>query len=363
MSCLRLIADDLTGALDSAAQFTGALGPLPVLTKPDVAQPPGSFVLNLSCRDGTAVEAIALSRRTVPSFRGADIAYKKIDSLLRGHWAAELAAILATGIFQRVILAPAFPAQGRFTIDGIQVIAKPGGLFERIGDPMAALSSHGIGRDGGQTDRTEVILADARSDADLSKVVSRFRDAPCTLWCGAAGLAQALAGKPAVPIRRESAPHLVVVGSHHPVTLDQINRFAASFPGCIVRFRSDGVAGAEAIQEVMRARGTCIAIPDIPLGQSPLDAALLIDDWIGTLTRHLAAPAVLTVVGGETFASCCRHLGADTLSVEGECEPGIPASRMTIGLWRGTLCFSKSGAFGSPDWLLHHTGASRTALN
>ena len=52
MTILRLIADDLTGALDTAAQFTGRTGPLPVLLDQTTAAPEGSYAVNLSCRDG-----------------------------------------------------------------------------------------------------------------------------------------------------------------------------------------------------------------------------------------------------------------------------------------------------------------------
>jgi uncharacterized protein YgbK (DUF1537 family) len=62
----------------------------------------------------------------------------------------------------------------------------------------------------------------------------------------------------------------------------------------------------------------------------------------------------LTVVGGETFAGVCRALRATRLRVDGEFLHGVPASRMESGLWSGTFCASKSGAFGEPDWLLKH---------
>ena len=59
MTTLRLIADDLTGALDTAAQFTGRIGPLPVLLDRTTAAREGSYALNLSCRDGDLKTAVA----------------------------------------------------------------------------------------------------------------------------------------------------------------------------------------------------------------------------------------------------------------------------------------------------------------
>ena len=105
---------------------------------------------------------------------------------------------------------------------------------------------------------------------------------------------------------------------------------------------------------MLLTHGRCVAQPDLPPGLAPADAALRIAAWIGALGRHLDAPPVLTVVGGETFAALCRGLGASRLAVEGECEPGIPVSRMASGRWQGTACFSKSGAFGKARWLVEH---------
>lgn len=70
MTILRLIADDLTGALDTAAQFTGRIGPLPVLLGRTISAPEGSYVLNLFCRDGDEKWAIALTRESVRCFSG-----------------------------------------------------------------------------------------------------------------------------------------------------------------------------------------------------------------------------------------------------------------------------------------------------
>ena len=59
MTILRLIADDLTGALDTAAQFTGLIVPLPVLLDRTTAKPEASYALDLSCRDGEEAGAVA----------------------------------------------------------------------------------------------------------------------------------------------------------------------------------------------------------------------------------------------------------------------------------------------------------------
>jgi hypothetical protein len=50
---MRLLADDLTGALDSTARFTRELGPIPVYLEPDVLGISGHAAVDLACRDGS----------------------------------------------------------------------------------------------------------------------------------------------------------------------------------------------------------------------------------------------------------------------------------------------------------------------
>jgi uncharacterized protein YgbK (DUF1537 family) len=95
-------------------------------------------------------------------------------------------------------------------------------------------------------------------------------------------------------------------------------------------------------------------VPDLPSGLTEMDAAERIARGMELLSGRLPPLGGLTVVGGETFAALCRVLKATGLSVDGEFLHGVPASRMESGLCSGTLCASKSGAFGEPDWLLKH---------
>jgi uncharacterized protein YgbK (DUF1537 family) len=362
VTILRLIADDLTGALDSAAQFTGFAGPLQVLLETPVTHPAGSFALDLSCRDGPEAAAVTAVQASASCYRGADIAFKKIDSLLRGHWAAELAALAQARLFRRIILAPAFPAQRRVTLHGRQAIWEASGDVTPIAiDPGAELSRRGVTvrRDGDRVfasdSETAVYLCDASTQADLDEIVRREsaeRDA--VLWCGAAGLALALAGQPPGTVAPGGRAHLVIIGSNHPVTLGQVAALTGAHPAWIGSFDADGRASASRIMRTMERHGRCVVAADLPPGLAPAEAAQLFASWFADMVPHLVPPEVLTVVGGETFATMCRSLGARALAVEGECQPGIPASRMISGRWSGVSCFSKSGAFGEPDWLRAH---------
>ena len=85
MTIVRLLADDLTGALDTAAEFVPLTGELPVFWPGGSRQElVGSLGLDSGTRERDPKAAAAEVARLAPSLNGADIAFKKIDSLLRG---------------------------------------------------------------------------------------------------------------------------------------------------------------------------------------------------------------------------------------------------------------------------------------
>ena len=349
MMTLRLIADDLTGALDTAAQFTGRIGPLPVLLDRTVERLQGSYVLDLSCRESDEQTAVAVTRDSLRCYSGADLAFKKIDSLLRGHWAAELAEIVQSGMFRRIVLAPAVPAHGRVTRGGLQILARASGDPVLIKDIEAELERHGAS----SRASSEIVVLDAENDSDLDAIAERHATESETLWCGAAGLARALAREPPRPARPLKKPHLVIVGSRHPVTLRQIEAFGAARPDCVAPMSVDpGFIGR--VRTTLETFGTCVVLPDLPSGLTETEAADRILQGLRLLSGRLPPLGGLTVIGGETFAALCRVLKATRLCVDGEFLHGVPASRIESGLFSGTFCASKSGAFGEPDWLLNH---------
>ena len=350
MTTLRLIADDLTGALDTAAQFTGAIGSLPVLLDQAITAPEGSFALDLSCRDGDERTAVACTRDSLHCYANADLAFKKIDSLMRGHWAAELAEIAKSGMFRRIVVAAAVPAQGRLTRGGLQMLAQPSGDPVLIKDVAAELERQGVSPRGVDC---EIVVADAESDADLDAIANRYANEPATLWCGAAGLARALAREPARAAQPLNQPHLVIVGSRHSVTLRQIEVFAAAHPDRLAPM-ADEPGFVDRVRTTLETFGCCVVLPALPAGLTELEAAERIARGVERLAGQLPPLGGLTVIGGETFAGLCRVVKATRLRVEGEFLHGVPFSRMASGLWSGAFCASKSGAFGEPDWLLKH---------
>lgn len=131
---LRLIADDLTGALDSAVELTGLCGSAP-LRWTDDAGLAGSLAVDAGTREAPREGAVARLRRLAPMLCGADIAFKKIDSLLRGHVAAELAACMAAGDWRHVVLALAFPSRGASRVAAACWCGRPAGRRSKLWHP------------------------------------------------------------------------------------------------------------------------------------------------------------------------------------------------------------------------------------
>lgn len=337
MTRFRLLADDLTGALDSAAKFCPAFGPVPVAWADDVLAP--VLALDSFTRDVDAATARARVAALAPALATAEMVYKKLDSLLRGHVAVEIAACQRAGIFDAVVIAPAFPAQGRITRDGRQLAHGSDVGVDLVGD----LAEQGIPvarRRPGDDLPPGVSFWDAETDADLAAIAGLERRR--VLWCGTAGLAGALShalsphrgpppGAAALP-----RPIVALVGSDHPVAKTQLSACAAR------------VVLAGNTEEIPDGAAVHVAIPP---GTGRAEAAERIAAAFMELIARLDRPGTLVVTGGETLRRVCVALGAGALAVDGEIAPGVPVSRLLGGRWDGLRVVSKSGAFGDTGLL------------
>lgn len=125
MPDIVIIADDLSGAADCGIVCAGAgLDTLVVLGQLDREPAVAVLAIDGDTRSRRKADAVAETERLVRTHapRGRTL-FRKIDSTLRGHVAAELAATLAVRRESGravIVLAPAFPATGRTTREGHQ---------------------------------------------------------------------------------------------------------------------------------------------------------------------------------------------------------------------------------------------------
>lgn len=291
-----LIADDLTGACDSAAPFLSG-GRVVVTIWPALPAAGSAECLAVSTEsrsDVEAPEARARTRKAVAHLAGesATLLFKKVDSRLRGEVRAELEGALEAWP-GTILLAPALPGEGRITRDGLQLTPE-----EEI-DLRAMIS--GLER---------VRLLDAATDADLDRVAEEVLACQSILPAGTAGLAAALARR--LPNKARSGPAwpavhnpLGLVGSKTETSAEQVERARAA--GWEVRRRSR-------------------------------------DDAV-ELDGHDA----LFLSGGSTAAGVITALGASALELAGEVLPRIPVGRLRGGPHEGLTVCLKSGGFGGPD--------------
>ena len=359
MQPVRILADDLTGALDTAGCFASAASPLPVMFDAALLPDGKRWAASTGSRDLAESEAVARNARFLPIFaRHGGIAFKKIDSLLRGHVAAEIALHVRRGDFDTTVIAPAFPALGRVTRNGRQWAKLAGqNNYGMVGpDLVSDFARFGIDLKLGLSNAPQfgsprIILADAETDDDLKTIVDAGLRCGRVLWCGCAGLAGILAGGG----ERASAPKaprmLVVCGTRHPVASLQIEQLDENAACVRLRPNGDLAAVARTVNERLRdGRWAALAV-DLP--ELSADAAReMLGKMMDALFPQLDRPDALFVMGGDTLAICCGALGAKSLAVRGLLKRGIPISEFADGAWTGMPVISKSGAFGAEDTLI-----------
>ncbi len=193
-----------------------------------------------------------------------------------------------------------------------------------------------------------VSLWDAETDADLAAIVAAAVNLPGrVLWCGSGGLAGALAANAPVPAPQLPTPILALIGSDHPVSVGQLSAAWKQ----VQRIARGSPDEADVIARRLARANTAVAVM-LPPGTDRTAAARHIENCLAGLLSTLGRPGTLFVSGGETLRAVCDSLGAESLEVDGELMPGVPASVMCGGRWDGLRVLSKSGAFGDSGLLV-----------
>ncbi|CAB3806204.1 D-threonate kinase [Paraburkholderia ultramafica] len=415
---ILIIADDLSGAADCAIGFAGA-GRNTVVT------------LNAS-RAMAAAEVVAVdtdTRRMRPAEAAhcASIAwlaqrargrrlYKKIDSTLRGNWAAEVAALQP--LAGLAIVATAFPATGRTVREGrvfvrgvplentetwklehaahcadLNAMVEAAGLRTAAlgidalrGDPAALRDAiAALAKSGAQA-----LIVDAETDADLRALAQATAAMDEALfWVGSGGLARELASLsdlfeaateagqdiPPRPEQQQGSAILILVGSLSAVSEQQ----------CAMLRERAGVAELIVPPAVLRAGerhpewagwqarigahlgGSADLLVRIgrddlfdPAEGAQLSAALAL--LVAPFFGHLSG---LVATGGETARAMFVAAGIDSLQLLSEIEPGVAVGRPHGH--PGLSVVTKAGAFGSKHALygayLHLRGTPESAYS
>ncbi|WP_319520574.1 four-carbon acid sugar kinase family protein [uncultured Martelella sp.] len=342
MARVLIIADDLTGALDSAVGFAGAGRKVVVARHPGsvpeaLAMQPDVLAVNTASREIAPDAAVAQVTAALSHLQSSafDVVMKKVDSRLKGNLSAETRAVMRWRGGLRCVVSPAIPSMGRRVEAGML-------LGDGVATPVPV-----AGRFEGSVEVPDVVDED-----DFDAIVGR--DLGSTLWVGARGLAFALArrlGVRAPETARLDAPVMVANGSRDPVTLAQI----AALPSEIqVVTAPDGRAD---LTNFTNDR-LVLTISEGGGGVSGQEAARRFAESVEVFA-HAYRPAGLLICGGESAHAILDRLDINSLQVVAELRPGLPLCEVETG-WGRVRIVTKSGGFGPPDLMvsvLEETGA------
>jgi uncharacterized protein YgbK (DUF1537 family) len=179
---IAVIADDITGGAEIAGiGFRYGLR-VELSTRYDIPFPDVDlWVISTDSRSMSWEDAFVITVQTVETLKshGIENIFKKTDSVLRGHIAAELVAQLKAEGKKKVILCPANPALGRKIINGIYYIdGIPLHETSFATDPDFRVQTSNVIEIVGSDLLCELdlFIADASSQEDLSSVAGQKND-------------------------------------------------------------------------------------------------------------------------------------------------------------------------------------------
>jgi uncharacterized protein YgbK (DUF1537 family) len=376
---IAILADDLTGAADTAAGLLALGRPLVTWPRSDgtITWHDEDRIVSIDAgtRQATPVEAANRIRDLAALFRTAGFAhlYKKVDSTLRGHIGVEVKAALdGWHDGSLAVVAPAFPAMGRTTVDGRQRVgdtplAGPpiAEMLASAAVPVTTLALADVR--GGVLDRifrsraeagNRAIVCDAVTDADLTAIaVAGVTLEEAIVWVGSGGLARRLftgseRSRPQLQISEPmpSGPVLVVAGSLTAASRAQAASVAAAGAIPVTVSTEDLSTRSSALErDSKEIERHLLAGMDVVVTIEPQHAATAADTaLVDHLARMLQSCQSLiggvVATGGDTAAALLEHWGIGGLRLIGEVETGVP-----IGIATGAkplIVALKAGGFG-----------------
>lgn len=410
---IGIIADDLTGANDSGVQLaekgisTSVLFDIP---ENDILLNKG-LVIDTNSRTLPPEDASSITQEAAEFLKKKNysLIFKKMDSTLRGNIGIELQAINKVFTPEFIVVAPAFPALGRITIDGIHYVngekitnteaskdpkhpvltdSIPELLEKETGSRVGLLTKKDIGA-GEAEFRGKInsfkeqdityIVCDAETQDDLKDAVKMMKTASDNIvWAGSAGLTEVL---PEVfqleetkvdRFQHKCETVLTVCGTLSNVTQNQV-KYAVQMPNVTgvelnpLKIFSDEWLSykksvvEEILTELVNKRDIVMYVPsnqDIresvsragsSLGYNSFQVGERISNSIGEIVAEITARNKelngLVLTGGDTAKDITRHLGGLGIRLVEQIEPGIPMGYL-LGTETEFSVVTKAGAFG-----------------
>lgn len=383
-----VIADDFTGANDAGVSLALSGKKVSVAFQTPFTDDTDALVINSDSRAMKASEAAEKLTQYAIDVHAARWLIKKIDSTLRGNPGAEVEALLRLSGKGQAIIAPAFPAAGRTTEEGLCLVnGVPVTETEFASDPKTPVRHAQVAKVLAEQTRLKsrvvtpaelataltsdarLVIVDAQTDAELDQIINTaFACDEKPLLVGSAGLCDALARRLATPRQllavigsmSEIAQKQIqrVRGQHNVSTVlidindvfngtmagyqQQIARALAAGQHCVVHTCADTQARHQ-IETLCQQRGLSRAA----LGET-------ISAFLGALTRNALEtrrPAALYVSGGDVAMAVASALNAQGFAISGQVAQCVPFGRFLGCRWQGPV-MTKAGGFGTETTLL-----------
>jgi 4-phospho-D-threonate 3-dehydrogenase / 4-phospho-D-erythronate 3-dehydrogenase len=406
MRQILIIADDLSGAADCAmACACTGLNTVVSLGNAESGTDAEVLAIDADTRSldpaAAANKVSALMRRYCSGIQ--QIVFKKIDSALRGNVAEELAAVLKT---QRelhpqsgpliTVLAPAFPARGRTTLKGRQLLdgryleeteiwrreGKRGSshipeMLASAGLRSALIGLETIRSSNGDLRKavvdlavgSDVLVCDAETEGDLAAIAAAASSlGPQTVWAGSAGLAYCLpaalklAPTDSANSRQQLAvgPTLFVIGSPSSNSREQAKALSASsntiaIPSRDLRLGAGDAPWSKHDAAIANAFASGRDVVVTFGSEERIDVSK--NKHLASALARMVAPyagkvGALVLTGGETARAVLESWGIASLRPVKEVETGVPFS-ISENCSRSIPVITKAGDFGTPGTMLH----------
>ena len=395
METLLILADDLTGTVDTGAfpvsygrQVTAYIDYQTYISDENRDEVVSVNMGTRALLPEEAAERHLMCAPAVDSTRGTVI--KKMDMGLRGNPACEILTLLKNTNRKYCFMMPAIPEFMTFTLYGYEFVK--GCLLEKslyADDPLHTITSSFIpeilegttgiccgsvnidvvksGRLKAEVNRLlgeekNVIVFDAVSDQDCFTVVDTLmQDHPDAIWAGTLGLISAVCRylygerQEIIKIPDPCSHGIGFCGSNYNVSKDQI-RYAAQHMGLrVIDFDIENYA-RNPEEELIRLKSRCDLYTDnsdimiLPL----VKEAYAIPELISKGLEDAAAavlkgkdPDRVIIIGGETASNIFRRIGISKLKITEKPESGIAAGLFMDGPFTGKAFALKGGSVGT----------------
>jgi uncharacterized protein YgbK (DUF1537 family) len=368
---IAVIADDLTGALDTGVQFTQWGYATQLVETPDDTTAE-VIIINTDTRNKPPTEAY-IKTYEIAEKLDVELVYKKTDSTLRGNPGPEIQAILDALNEKKVVFTPTYPPTGRKVENGhLYVNEKPITETEYIIEYKYKTSFipdildteipvHVIGSPG-DAPMTGINVFDSKTEYDLNLIASH----KTRVMAGSAGLADAICQR-----LRDPPPVLSIIGSIRTETRTQLTLLKDRLGTTLIpldTIRALNNSPQNTIQEAEAAinRGRDVAITssissDVientwieakRLNLSAYEVEKRITDTLAEITEALLPKRLsgLIITGGATALAVTKYLKIENIMILDEVQPGIPVLKLD-----NIPVITKAGGFGQPNTLIQAT--------